>query len=125
MTYNIFAMRIQPALNGALGSRRSIPIGNLGRALKVFSGGFPLHAPLISDAHGRVPLLGAMESVVRPASPPGGAGQEWLVHPEIGFVPQVAPAAPLEAKPLTPGFPLLTLLGVITALGAAGYVAFR
>lgn len=119
-------VRMQPALEGALGIPVPFPVGNLGRATNVFSGGLPLHAPSTVDAHGTVPFVGARRSVVRPASPPGGAGQ-GMGHPKIGiaYLPQTAPAAALEPAPLEPGVSPWTVLGIVTAIAAAGYVAFR
>jgi hypothetical protein len=118
---------MQPASKGALGPRVVFPPGILGRAEHVFSGGLPLHASSFKGSHGTVPLLGAMESVIRPASPPGGAGQGMVAHPDLGiaYFPQLAPAAAVAPAPLTPGLSFLTVLGILTALGAAGYVAFR
>lgn len=127
MNFSSIEVRMQPAPAGALEFPGSFPMGILGRAWDVFSGGSPLHVNPIRDSHGTVPLFGAMGSVIRPASPPGGAGQGKAARPEIGigYVPNVAPAAALAPAPLEPGISLLTILGIVTALGAAGYVAFR
>jgi hypothetical protein len=118
---------ILPAPGRMTGFHRLSPVWNLGGATNVLSGGLPLDARSSLYAHEKAPILGAMGSVVRSAPPTGHADPERAVFPgpDLGFVPQVAPAAPVVHAPLDLTVPFMPILGVLTAIGAAAYLAFR
>lgn len=122
-----FPVQMRPAIAGPSGSWTALAAGRPMAAANAFSGGLPLNTRTSFRPLQKAPVFGAMGSAIRPASPPGAAGQGTGRHPNVGiaYMPNTAPAAVVERTPLDVATRILPIIGIVAALGAAGYLAFR